>query len=319
MGQSRDTSIIHQVDSLYKVVITENSDNNSQVIKYWTKSQNMLGLSKDILFMRGIKMDEKLDYIERLDSLKIIDRSKNVEREEYFGDEIKTIVYEYDSIGVSSYSMIIKDKLGRSFYFSDSKLKGVPYPKLKNEIKPIGINRESFQEIGKVGESKELHVSIFNNDVKPIELNINVSQPSIVPKKSRIECLPDSIMQLQFSLNFLSEDYNSQMLILSERDTLYMIDIQAQSFDVGSENFCLHSELRGSQTLTINKEILRISLHSNEKLLHIKNDGLVIHTQPVSKVVNEVNVSEFKNGDYILEIKDLGTGISRFCKINIAI
>lgn len=312
--QSTDTLIV-KVDELFKVEIVETLGNGEQIINYWTKSKKMLNLNKEMLYLKGIQLDEELGYIDRLDSVKIVNENGQIEEEKYFGKKNSSIKYVYNGQGVSRYTITVKEKSGMMFYFFASEINEEKLSSVKQNFNLIGINKKKFLKLGKNGEVQGEVLNLKNEYDNPVKLSFRSNDSSIVFKQSNILCHANSFETLQFELAFNGEDVETNIEIFKGDTMLYSIPVTLEYYDLNEEDFNSLDRLDVSPIVNINALNLKIALNTDEKLLHIFRKGLRVHTQAISKVVNEVDFSVLESGEYLIEILDLGKNESKYCRV----
>lgn len=271
--ESKDTVLLQKEHKLLNDKIGETF--------YYKTLKHQEGLSKEVLFMRGLKF-----YLE-IDSVKyyIYDNQwklKEVETQKVEGDTLK------ERININPY---LKDEfeLEKTLYqiSGQSKSIGLLEIKLKNNLP-----QDYFIEL------------ISNGDV----VNFQKEQPLILSRENHLIILEIKIEQ----------GVNHHMVKLKKSNGFETeIGINTIGYDILKEDFVDESKTELIKIKTMNRaDDIYLEIEGNKKLLKIKKEGGEINL-PVSKVVNVIHGNTLKEGEYILELINLETLHKQICKIKI--
>lgn len=278
-----------QSDNVQIEIIEENGDTISSSekiyspndviceIRYFRTIKNEDKMSKEDMFMKGIKPFYSLD------SIKIFTYNENW--------KLKSTRLLQDRKSI--------DKFHSSTYHNQE------FQLTENEI----------YFTGRTQSEREIHIGIQNLTAQDYHINIR-KEGEVVPIREDMLIENRSTKSLIYIFKFSSGLKDIDLIIENSNGKQKNLMIQTVGYDLIKSDFVEKENLRKRKVIKFeeNKDIF-IEVVGNYKLLTVKSKKFEKQL-PTSKLVNELE-GNLKRGKYTLELQNLQTSEKRYCRIKI--
>ncbi len=180
----------------------------------------------------------------------------------------------------------------------------------------IGINEESLSLEGRENKSKCISIELSNLTPQNYSITLNSTSPYIdLPSKSiNLRNRTSKYIELKVKLQPGVNDIN--LMLDNSNKKSKLIKINTVGYHLTQSDFSPNKNRLVRRKFKA-KEAIYIETKGNYKLLKIENRQSEIIYLPVSKKVNKIDAHLLKKGKYLLELKNLQTNESLFCKMKI--
>ena len=176
------------------------------------------------------------------------------------------------------------------------------------------IGEKFIQLKGKSNRITSLKIELENTISKIRVFNISVEIGNNIINK-KIKLIP--FQSTVFTTDILLDQgiHNSKIFIYENNELIEEIRLENIGYDILDNDFYSNKNEAINNPIEINNELVFIDNNGNERLIQIKKENEIFNF--TIKNINSIDLSEFSNGSYILEIIDLGIGQKKYCRIQL--
>lgn len=296
LSQRVDT-LIEQNGNTFQVIETE-YDQNDQITKVTYKSKLEGALDnpdgRAVLFMRGLSIDSYGDdYYAITDSVKNYYPPGYIKSEDFHFPSKIHLEYYYDKNLNIEY--VEETVMRRKVYL----------------LGDIGLDDVFYTLKGRIGTKNYVIVEIENRSPVGQEIYFSDNIGEWTSDLIKLEALEKRKMDLLLDID--TNDILKTIYLFQDSISVGSINIQILGYDLNLNDFVKHAS-RALKFDFQNKETISLFLDGKEKLINIYKDNQVLK-ESVPKIVNVIDLNQLTQGEYLLEIVDLGNGEKKYCKI----
>jgi hypothetical protein len=255
------------------------SENNKICeIRYFRTLKQDTKLSKEDLFMRGIKPFSVTDSIR---------------------------VYAYDEDWKVKEIQLLQDRKSIEKYGTFS-----------YSPKEFQLTETDIYVTGKAKEDRRIHISVQNLTAQDYFVEISEEgKKASISKAVLVESR--SFKSLDFDIKFASGFKALYLTVENSNNKTKDLKVQTIGYDLNQSDFVAEEDLRKRRAieLKIDKDVF-IEIVGNNKLVTFRNKKIEINL-PTSKLLNKLDGGLLPKGKYIAELQNLGTAEKRYCRIRI--
>lgn len=293
--QKMDTVII-QLNNYYLVEEIEYHENDKvKSIRYSTKSRQAL-LTPDKMmdyYMRDISINKEGDeFYEVTDSLKSFGMNGLLLQEEFYGRSPVIKIYHYNEFMKLDY--LEKEDVNGIVYESDE----------------VAWEENFYYIEGRIGTKQNTSITLINRSSRIRNIGLVASNGIVIPE---IELKPFETKDIDVNVDISSKDDKLLLSINTGKKIIEPIAIKIQGFDLTDLDFTKIDELQKVYDFIDRKE-LNIKLEGYEKELRISGEG-VNYRQGLSRIINTIDISNYKSGIYMIEIINLSDNTVKYCQM----
>lgn len=294
LSQRVDT-LIEQNGNTFQVIEIV-YDENDQIRKVTYKSERALNNPEDRLelFRRGMSIDSYGDnYYAVTDNVKNYYPSGYIESEDIQFPSIKHLEYYYDESWNIEY--VEETVMRRKVYL----------------LGDIGLDDVFYSLKGRIGTKKDVIVEMENRSTADQEIYFSDNIGEWTSDLIKLEALENRKIELLLDIDTI--DILKTIYLFQGSNSVGAINIQILGYDLNLTDF-VNDKSSALKFDFRNRETISLNLDGKEKLLNIYKDDQVIK-ESVPKIVNDIDLNQLKEGEYLLEIVNLGNGEKKYCKI----
>lgn len=280
-----------QTENVITEIIEENGDTLTSVKKifapndkiceiiYFRKSKKVLKMSKEDMFIRGIKPYYSLDSVK---------------------------IFAYDENWKLKPTQLLQDRDALAQFRSST------YPS-----KEFQLTENEIYFTGKTRSEREIHIGVQNLSPQDYYINIR-KEGEVVPIREDLLIENRSTKSLIYTFKFSSRVNDFDLIIENSNGKQQNLKIQTVGFDLIQSDFVKKEDLKKRKVIEFeqNKDIF-IDVVGNYKLLTVKGKKFKVQI-PTSKLVNKLE-GNLAAGKYILELQNLQTNEKRYCRVKIKV